>query len=53
MTAWADCLAGCAIRNQSALADPVVITLPGGGSVVVKALDTKRDPTDILTHAVS
>jgi hypothetical protein len=50
-TEWADFLAGCAVWSQPALTDPVVITLPGGGSVVVKAFDIKRDPADTLTRA--
>jgi len=51
-TEWADDLAGCAAWNQPALTDPGVITLPGGGSVVVKAFDIKRDPADTLSRAV-
>lgn len=49
---WADYLTGCTVWNQPALTDPVVIPLPGGGSVVVKAFDVKRDPADTLTRAV-
>ncbi len=49
MTEWADALAGCAVWNQPALTDPCVISLPGGGSVVIKAFDTKCDPTHTLT----
>ena len=48
---WADALAGCAAWNQPALTDPCVISLPGGGSVVVKAFDIKRNPADTLTAA--
>ena len=44
-------LAGCAVWNQPALTDPFVIALPGGGTVVLKALDIKRDPADTLTNA--
>ncbi len=51
-TEWADFLSGCAIWNQPALTEPVVITLPGGGSVVAKAFDIKHDPADTLTRAV-
>lgn len=46
---WADDLAGYAVWNQPALIEPSVIPLPGGGSVVVKALDIKRAPADTLT----
>jgi len=49
LTEWADALAGCAVWNQPALTDPFGIALPGGGSVVVKAFDIKRDPADTLT----
>jgi hypothetical protein len=48
-TEWADALAGCAVWNQPALTDPCVISLPGGGSVVIKAFDIKCDPAHILT----
>jgi hypothetical protein len=48
-TEWADYLAGCAVWNQLALTDPVVIALPGGGSVVVKAFDIKQNPADTLS----
>jgi hypothetical protein len=51
MTEWADDLAGCAVWNRPALTDPFVIPLPGGGTVVVKALDIKRNPADTLTNA--
>lgn len=51
MTEWADVLMRCAVLTQPPLTDPVVIPLPGGGSVVVKALDIKRDPSDTLTRA--
>jgi hypothetical protein len=37
------------VWNQPALADPFVIALPGGGTVVLKAFDIKRDPGDTLT----
>ncbi|AMV27245.1 hypothetical protein VT84_22780 [Gemmata sp. SH-PL17] len=49
LTEWADYLAGSAVWNQPALTDPFVLALPGGGSVVVKAFDIKRDPSHILT----
>jgi hypothetical protein len=49
MTEWAEYLAGCAVWNQPALTDPFVIPLPGGGSLVVKAFDVKRDPAHALT----
>ena len=49
MTEWADDLADRAVRNQPALIDPFVIGLPGGGTVVLKAFDIKRDPADVLT----
>lgn len=51
MKEWGDDLAGCAVWNQPALTDPIVISLPGGGTVVVKALDIKRNPDDTLTNA--
>ncbi len=51
LTEWADYLAGSAVWNQPALTDPFVLALPGGGSVVVKAFDIKRDPSHILTEA--
>jgi hypothetical protein len=51
MTEWADFLAGCAVWSQPALTEPVVIPLPGGGSVVVKAFDVKQDPAHTLTAA--
>jgi hypothetical protein len=46
---WADDLAGCAVWNQPALTDLFVIPLPGGGTVVLKALDIKRDLAHTLT----
>ena len=49
MTEWADDLSGCTIWNLPALTDPFVIALPGGGTVVVKALDIKCDPANMLT----
>ena len=48
MSEWADYLAGCAVWNRPALTDPFVIALPGGGMVVLKAFDIKRDPADTL-----
>jgi hypothetical protein len=42
-------LAGCGVWNQPALTDPFVITLSGGGTVVLKAFDVKNDPTHTLT----
>jgi hypothetical protein len=50
-TEWAGDLAGCAVWNQPALTDPFVIPLPGGGTVVLKAVDIKRHPADTLTNA--
>ena len=50
-TEWAGDLAGCAVWNLPALTDPFVIPLPGGGAVVVKALDIKRDPSNTLAAA--
>jgi hypothetical protein len=50
---WAGYLANFAIWNQPALTDPFVLALPGGGSVVVKALDIKRDPADALTPPIN
>jgi hypothetical protein len=50
LTEWADYLASFAVWNQPALTEPFVITLPGGGSVVIKAFDIKRDPADTLAE---
>ncbi len=52
VTECADALAGCAVGNQPPLTDPFVFALPGGGSVVVKAFDIKRDPGHTLTMPV-
>lgn len=52
MAAWGDDLAGCQVWNQPALTDPVVMPLPGGGTVVVKAFDVKQDPAHTLTRAI-
>lgn len=49
LTVWGDDLAGCAVWNRPALTEPFVISLPGGGSVIVKAFDIKRDPAHTLT----
>ncbi len=49
MTEWADELAGCAAWNGPPLTDQFVIALPGGGAVVLKAFDIKRDPAHTLT----
>jgi hypothetical protein len=49
LTEWADDLAGFAVWNQPALTDPFVITLPGGGVVVLKTFDIKNDPAHTLT----
>lgn len=48
LTDWTNDLAGCAIWNQPPLTEPFVIALPGDGSVIVKALDIKRNPEHIL-----
>ncbi|QDU19052.1 hypothetical protein [Urbifossiella limnaea] len=48
-TDWADDLARLAAWNRPGLADPVVLVLPGGGSVAVRAVDVKRDPAHTLT----
>lgn len=50
-TEWADALTGCTVWNRPALTDPCDVALPGGGSVVLKALDIKRDHADTLTPA--
>ncbi|MBP3957661.1 hypothetical protein J8F10_20620 [Gemmata sp. G18] len=50
-TEWTDYLAGSEVWNRPALTAPFVLTLPGGGSLVVKAFDIKRDPTHTLTGA--
>lgn len=52
LTEWADYLAGFAVWNRPALTEPFVIILPGGGSVVIKAFDIKRDPADMLTTLI-
>jgi hypothetical protein len=52
LTEWADYLAQFEVWNQPALTDPFIIALPGGGSVVVKAFDIKRDPADTLTMTI-
>ncbi len=49
ITEWAHYLAGCAVWNQPTLTDPFVVSLPGGGTVVLKAFDIKRNPADTLT----
>jgi hypothetical protein len=49
LTEWTDYLAGFGIWGQPAMTDPFVVTLPGGGSVVVEAFDIKRDPAPTLT----
>jgi hypothetical protein len=49
LTDWADNLAGCAVWNSPPLTDQFHLALPGGGSVVVKALDIKLNPSDTLT----
>lgn len=46
---WAEAPGGCAVWNQPALTRPHGIALPGGGSVVLRAIDIKRNPGDILT----
>ena len=51
MKEWADALTGCAVWNQPALTEPYFIALPGGGTVVLKALDIKRNPADTLVAA--
>ena len=47
-----DVLAGCAALDQPPLTASADITLPGGGAVVVRAFDVKRDRTDVLTDLV-
>ena len=44
-------LAAVPAWNRPPLADPVVIPLPGGGTVVIRAVDIKRDPADTLIAA--
>ncbi len=51
ITDWTDYLAGCAVWNQPALTDPVIIALPRCGSVVIKAFDIKHNQGDTLTVA--
>jgi hypothetical protein len=51
LTEWTGDLGGCAVWNGAPLTDPFVISLPGGGTVLLKALDIKRDPADTLTAA--
>lgn len=38
------------VWNQPALADPCVIPLPAGGSIVVNAFDIKQNAADTLTE---
>ncbi len=45
---WADDLASLPVWGRPALTDPFRLTLPGGGSVVARAFDVKRDPADTL-----
>lgn len=45
---WAGDLSSCAVWNRPPLTDPSVVTPPGGGSGVLKALDIKRNPADSL-----
>jgi len=52
MSERADDLSGCAVWNQPALTDPFVVALPGGGSVVVKTFDIKRDLDHTLTGPI-
>ena len=49
VAAWAGEQAGCEIANRPPLTAPFVIPLPGGGTVVLLAIDVKRDPADTLT----
>ncbi|MBA4191451.1 MAG: hypothetical protein C0467_26020 [Planctomycetaceae bacterium] len=49
LTERTDDLAGSAVWIGPALVDPFVLSLPGGGTIVVKALDIKRNPADTLT----
>lgn len=44
----ADRLAGLPAWTRPPLSDPFTLALPGGGSLVVKAIDVKRDPADTL-----
>lgn len=36
--------------NRPGLIEPFSFALPGGGKIVVKAFDIKRDPADTLTE---
>jgi hypothetical protein len=45
---WAEDLATFAAWHRPPLAAPFRLTLPGGGSAVVRASDVKRDPADTL-----
>lgn len=52
LTEWADDLTGCEAWNQPALTDPFIISMPAGGTVVLNALDIKRNPAYTLTGTV-
>ena len=49
---WAGDQAALAAWHRPPLAPPFRLTLPGGGSAVVRALDVKRDPADTLAAPV-
>lgn len=46
---WAEDLENGPLRDRTALTDPFVIPLPGGGKVVVNAYDIKTNRADALT----
>lgn len=50
---WAGDLKSLHVWQQSPLVEPFQLTLPGGGSLIVKAFDMKRNPADTLTMATS
>jgi hypothetical protein len=45
---WAEDLDTLPAWHRPPLAPPCRLTLPGGGSAVVRAFDVKRDPADVL-----
>jgi hypothetical protein len=46
---WAEHLKSMPTWGRPPLTDPFRLALPGGGSMVVRAFDIKRDPADTLT----
>lgn len=48
---WSDDLARLAAWNRPLLTDPLRLVLPGGGTLVARAFDVKRNPSDTLSSA--